>query len=94
MLTDVRLWWAKHLCAVRQSALILLFAAWRPLPAVVAGGRSQAVAAIRSLSAFGWLLVFATFLSDISKRSGARNGAELCGPAASAIPLRTPGSIA
>lgn len=44
--------------------LIVLFAAWQPLPAVVwRAADPRAVAAIHSLSLFGWLLVFGTFLT-------------------------------
>jgi protein-S-isoprenylcysteine O-methyltransferase Ste14 len=50
------------LCA--SLMLILLFAAWQPLPATVWQAENpRAIAALRSLSAFGWLLVLATFLT-------------------------------
>jgi len=41
-----------------------LFAAWQPLPATVWQATDpRAVAAIRSVSALGWLIVFGTFLT-------------------------------
>ena len=50
------------LCA--SLVLILLFAAWQPLPATVWQATDpRAIAAIRSLSALGWLIVFGTFLT-------------------------------
>jgi len=79
------------LCA--SLVLILLFAAWQPLPAVVwRAVDPQSVAAIRSLAALGWLLVFATFLSghfEAFRRK--RMVLNFAGRTASAIPLRTPG---
>ena len=79
------------LCA--SLVLILLFAVWQPLPAVVwQAADPQAVAAIRSLSAFGWLLVFATFLTGHFEGFGRKRVVlNFAGRAASAIPLRTPG---
>jgi protein-S-isoprenylcysteine O-methyltransferase Ste14 len=79
------------LCA--SLVLILLFAAWQPLPAVVWQATDpRAVAAIRSLSVFGWLLVFATFLtSHFEGFRRKRVVLNFAGRTASAIPLRTPG---
>jgi len=79
------------LCA--SLVLILLFAAWQPLPAVVwQAADPRAVAAIRSLSAFGWLLVFATFLTGHFEWFGRKQVVlNFAGRTASAIQLRTPG---
>jgi protein-S-isoprenylcysteine O-methyltransferase Ste14 len=79
------------LCA--SLVLILLFAAWQPLPAVVWQATDpRAVAAIRSLSVFGWLLVFATFLTGHFEWFGHKRVVlNFAGRTASAIPLRTPG---
>jgi methanethiol S-methyltransferase len=73
--------------------LVLLFAAWQPLPAVVwRAVDPRAVAAIRALSAFGWLIVFGTFLSGHFEWFGRKRVVlNFAGRVASAIPLRTPG---
>jgi methanethiol S-methyltransferase len=79
------------LCA--SLMLILLFAAWQPLPATVWLATDQrAVAAIRSLSALGWLLVFGTFLTGHFKLLERKQAVlNFAGRVASAIPFRTPG---
>src|ERR1700730_2917574 len=79
------------LCA--SLVLILLFAAWQPLPAVVwHAADPRAVAAIRSLSFFGWLIVFGTFLTGHFEWFGRKRVVlNFAGRTASAIPFRTPG---
>lgn len=73
--------------------LVLLFAAWQPLPAVVwRAVDPRAVAAIQALSAFGWLIVFGSFLSGHFEWFGRKRVVlNFAGRVASAIPLRTPG---
>jgi methanethiol S-methyltransferase len=73
--------------------LMLLFAAWQPLPAVVwQAADPRAVAAIRSLSFFGWLIVFGTFLTGQFEWFGRKRVVlNFAGRTASAIPFRTPG---
>ncbi|MEH2561247.1 methanethiol S-methyltransferase [Bradyrhizobium sp. AZCC 2289] len=73
--------------------LIVLFAAWQPLPAVVwRAADPRAVAAIQALSAFGWLLVFGTFLSrHFEGFRRKRVVLNFAGRTASATQLRTPG---
>ena len=73
--------------------LILLFAAWQPLPAMVwQAVDPRAVAAIEALSAFGWLIVFGTFLSGHFEWFGRKRVVlNFAGRVASAIPFRTPG---
>ena len=52
------------MCCAPAWSLILLFAAWQPLPATVwQAADPRAMAAIRSLSALGWLIVLGTFLT-------------------------------
>jgi methanethiol S-methyltransferase len=79
------------LCA--SLVLILLFAAWQPLPAAVwRAADPRAVAAIQALSAFGWLLVFGTFLTGhFAGFRRKRAVLNFAGRTASATPLRTPG---
>jgi methanethiol S-methyltransferase len=73
--------------------LVLLFAAWQPLPAVVwRAADPRAVAAIHSLSLFGWLLVFGTFLTGHFEGFGRKRVVlNFAGRTASDTPLRTPG---
>jgi protein-S-isoprenylcysteine O-methyltransferase Ste14 len=73
--------------------LVVLFAAWQPLPAVVwRAADPHAVAAIHSLSLFGWLLVFGTFLTGHFEGFGRKRVVlNFAGRTASATPLRTPG---
>ncbi len=79
------------LCA--SLVLILLFAAWQPLPAMIwRAADPRAVAAIKALSAFGWLLVFGTFLTGHFQGFRRKRVAlNFAGRTASATPLRTPG---
>lgn len=79
------------LCA--SLVLILLFAAWQPLPAMVWHARDpRAVAAIRSLSALGWLIVFGTFLTGHFKLLERKQAVlNFAGRVTSAVALRTPG---
>ncbi len=73
--------------------LILLFAAWQPLPAAVwQAADPRTVAAIQALMVFGWLLVFATFLTGhFEGFRRKRVVLNFAGRTASATPLRTPG---
>jgi protein-S-isoprenylcysteine O-methyltransferase Ste14 len=79
------------LCA--SLALILLFAAWQPLPAPVwQAANPRAIAAIQSLSALGWLIVLGTFLTGHFKLLERKQAVlNFAGRVASAIPFRTPG---
>jgi methanethiol S-methyltransferase len=79
------------LCA--SLVLILLFAAWQPLPAIVwQVADPRATAAIQSLSFFGWLSVFGTFLSGHFEWFGRKRVVlNFAGRIASAVPFRTPG---
>lgn len=79
------------LCA--SLMLILMFAAWQPLPAPVWQATDpQAIAAIRSLSVFGWLIVLATFLTGHFKLLERKQAVlNFAGRVVSAIPFRTPG---
>ncbi len=79
------------LCA--SLTLILLFAAWQPLPEIVwQAADPRAMAAIRSLSALGWLLVLGTFLSGHFKLLERKQAVlNFAGRVTSAIPFRTPG---
>ncbi len=79
------------LCA--SLTLILLFAAWQPLPALVwQASDPRAVAAFRSLSALGWLLVLATFLTGHFKLLERKQTVlNFAGRITSAIQFRTPG---
>jgi protein-S-isoprenylcysteine O-methyltransferase Ste14 len=73
--------------------LVLLFAAWQPLPAVVwRAADPRAVAAIHSLALLGWLLVFGTFLTGhFEGFRRKRVVLNFAGRTASATPLRRPG---
>jgi methanethiol S-methyltransferase len=79
------------LCA--SLVLILLFAAWQPLPALVwQAADPRAAAAIQSLSALGWLIVLGTFLSGHFEWFGRKRVVlNFAGRVASAVPFRTPG---
>ena len=79
------------LCA--SLVLILLFVAWQPLPATVWQATDpRAVAAIRSLSALGWLIVFATFLTGHFKLLERKQAVlNFAGRVTSAVAFRTPG---
>lgn len=79
------------LCA--SLVLIVLFAAWQPLPfSVWRATDPRAVAALRALSAFGWLLVFGTFLSGHFKLLEARRKVlNFAGRVTSTVGLKTPG---
>jgi protein-S-isoprenylcysteine O-methyltransferase Ste14 len=79
------------LCA--SAVLILLFAAWQPLPALVwQAFDPRAAAMLQSLAALGWLIVFGTFLSGHFEWFGRKRAVlGFAGRVASAIPLRTPG---
>ena len=79
------------LCA--SLVLIVLFAAWQPLPATVWRATDpRAIAAIRSVAALGWLIVFGTFLTGhfklLERTSKVLNFA---GRVTSAVAFRTPG---
>ena len=74
--------------------LILLFAAWQPLPAVVwQAGNPQVVAAIKSLAVLGWLIAVCGALPIIhSELFGAKQMVlNFAGRNEAAIPFRTPG---
>jgi len=73
--------------------LIVLFAAWQPLPATVwQVVDPRAIAVLRSLAAFGWLLVFGTFLTGHFKLvERERKVLNFAGRVASAVGLRAPG---
>ena len=79
------------LCA--SLVLMLLFAAWQPLPALVWQATDpRAVAALQSLSALGWLIVLGTFLSGHFEWFGRKRAVlNFAGRVASAAPFRTPG---
>jgi methanethiol S-methyltransferase len=79
------------LCA--SLVLILLFAAWQPLPAMVWRAIDpRAIAALRSLSAFGWLLVLVTFLTGHFKLLERKQKVlNFAGRVTSAVALQTPG---
>lgn len=79
------------LCA--SLVLIVLFAAWQPLPAPVwRAADPRAVAAIRSVAALGWLVVFGTFLTGhfklLERQPKVLNFA---GRVTSAVAFKTPG---
>jgi protein-S-isoprenylcysteine O-methyltransferase Ste14 len=74
--------------------LILLFAAWQPLPALVwRAANPQAAATIQSLSFFGWLIVlYGAFLIGHFELVGARRVVlNFAGRTETAISFRTPG---
>jgi len=80
------------LCA--SLTLILLFAAWQPLPSVVwQAANSQAVAAIQSVAVLGWLIVLSSILLTVhSELFGIKQVLlNFAGRTESAIPFRTPG---
>jgi protein-S-isoprenylcysteine O-methyltransferase Ste14 len=79
------------LCA--SLVLILLFAAWQPLPATVwQAADPRAIAALRSLSTLGWLIVFGTFLTGHFKLLERKQKVlNFAGRVTSAVALRTPG---
>jgi hypothetical protein len=79
------------LCA--SLVLILLFAAWQPLPATVWQATDpRTVAAIRSLSALGWLIVLGTFLTGHFKLLERKQAVlNFAGRVTSAVAFRTPG---
>lgn len=79
------------LCA--SLVLILLFAAWQPLPALVWQAVDPRIAAaIHSLATLGWLIVSGTFLSGHFEWFGRKRVVlNFAGRVASAIVLRTPG---
>jgi methanethiol S-methyltransferase len=84
--------WATYvLCA--SLVLILLFAAWQPLPAAVwQAADSRAIAVLRSLSALGWLIVFGTFLTGHFKLLERKQAVlNFAGRVTSAVAFRTPG---
>jgi methanethiol S-methyltransferase len=73
--------------------LMLLFAAWQPLPAIMwQVADPRATATIQSLSFLGWLIVFGTFLSGHFEWFGRKRVVlNFAGRIASAVPFRTPG---
>lgn len=73
--------------------LIALFAAWQPLPATVWQATDpRAVAALRSLSVLGWLIVLGTFLTGHFKLlEPKRKLLNFAGRVTSAVAFRTPG---
>ena len=79
------------LCA--SLVLILLFAAWQPLPATVwQATEPRAVAAIRSVAALGWLVMFGTFLTGHFKLLERKQKVlNFAGRVTSAVAFRTPG---
>lgn len=79
------------LCA--SLALIVLFAAWQPLPAPVwRAADPRAVAALRSLSALGWLIVLGTFLTGHFKLLERKQAVlNFAGRVTSAVAFGTPG---
>jgi protein-S-isoprenylcysteine O-methyltransferase Ste14 len=79
------------LCA--SLVLIVLFAAWQPLPALLwQASDPRAAAALQSLAALGWLIVLGTFLSGHFQWFGRKRIVlNFAGRVASAVPLRTPG---
>lgn len=79
------------MCA--SLVLIVLFAAWQPLPATAwHAADPRAIAAIRSVSALGWLIVFGTFLTGhfklLERTSKVLNFA---GHVTSTVAFKTPG---
>src|SRR3984893_3547842 len=79
------------LCA--SLVLMLLFAAWQPLPATVwQAADPRAIAALRSLSALGWLIVLGTFLTGHFKLpERQRKLLNFAGGVTSAVAFKTPG---
>ena len=79
------------LCA--SLVLILLFAAWQPLPATVwQPADPRAIAALRSLSALGWLIVLGTFLTGHFKLLERKQAVlNFAGRVTSAVAFKTPG---
>jgi methanethiol S-methyltransferase len=79
------------LCA--SLVLIVLFAAWQPLPATVwHAADPRAVAALRSLSALGWLIVLGTFLTGHFKLLERRPAVlSFAGRVTSVVAFKTPG---
>jgi methanethiol S-methyltransferase len=79
------------LCA--SLVLILLFAAWQPLPATIwHAADPRVIAAIRAVAALGWLIVFGTFLTGhfklLERKPAVMNFA---GRVTSAVAFKTPG---
>jgi methanethiol S-methyltransferase len=79
------------LCA--SLALIVLFAAWQPLPATVwQAADPRVIAALRSLSALGWLIVLGTFLTGHFKLLERKlKVLNFAGRVTSAVAFKTPG---
>jgi protein-S-isoprenylcysteine O-methyltransferase Ste14 len=74
--------------------LILLLAAWQPLPSLLwQAGDPQLVAAIRALAALGWLIaLYSIFVISHSELFGVRQVVlNFAGRTESAVPFRTPG---